>query len=340
MSPICRPFLRRQAQTKPRVQSESDTGSAGTSRTPPTSRYAGQFRPEYSRLYRDPDLLWVNPIGVRYIVGIVGFRGAGKSSVASYLAEKHGFESFTLSGIVREEAERRGVPMARRDLLQDIGDELRAEHHHPAESGCGDGAYLSRVLLRRIHAQHQTHHVAVRTSRVVISGFKHPDEVTLMAHTGLFRTLLLSAPDTIRADRALRTGLLARELTSLGVSYSNPPEGGRGKEAVEELARYQAEMRGLFFDHLDARDRDGRQANPWAGDLAQAVERTVAAANDKVRQESAERDEGSRQPRTVFEIANEQEFSDDVQSLGGSLFAKVDAMIEQLEREFRSTTRM
>jgi hypothetical protein len=78
----------------------------------PVSRYAGQFRPEYSRLHCDPDLLWITPIGVRYIVGIVGLRGAGKTTVASYLAEKRGFDSYGLSRIVRDEAGHRGLPIS------------------------------------------------------------------------------------------------------------------------------------------------------------------------------------------------------------------------------------
>ena len=174
------------------------------------SRYDRQFRPEYSRLYRDPDLLWVTPLGVRYIVGIVGLRGAGKSAVASYLAEKRGFEMYSLSRIVREAAEDRGVPVFRRDLLQDIGDELRAEHHDPDNAERGDGAYLARRLLRRIHARHHTHHLT-SPSRLVIGGFKHPDEVRLLRRMGIFRTALVTADDDLRADRALRSGMLPKE---------------------------------------------------------------------------------------------------------------------------------
>lgn len=298
-------------------------------------RYHGQFRAEFSRLHLDPDLLWVTPLRVRYIVGIVGFRGVGKTSVLSYLSEKKGFEVYSLSTFVRREAERRGVPLDLRDLLQDIGDEMRSEHGHPGDprEQRGDGAYLARLVLRRIHARHHTHHAAAEgAARVALAGFKHPDEVSLLRRMENFQTLLVSSDDQVRADRALDTGLLPRELEALGIVRPQPPVLSQGL-SCEDFSRrreeYRETMRMLFFEHLDRRDKDGRTANPWAGDLAQGVERIMADADALLAEER------HQERKTVSKIDNNQDFRNDDADLGASLYKKVDLVVNELERKFR-----
>ena len=95
-------------------------------------------------------------------------------------------------------------------------------------------------------------------------------------------------------------------------------------------------MRTLFFEYLDARDRDGSTFSPWAGDLAQAVQRIIEDAKETMRAEESRIAAGEAVSRTVYEISNNQDFRDDVDDPSTSLFAKVDAMIDELDRSFRA----
>jgi hypothetical protein len=154
----------------------------------------------------------------------------------------------------------------------------------------------------------------------------------------MFRTLLVSAADDVRADRALRSGLLPRELDHLGIAYPTRPDIEASATAAERVVieePYLAEMRGLFFEHLDSRDRDGRAASPWAGDLAQAVQRTVDDARARLADEYERHEAGEVVAQTVWEIVNEQEFGDDADQLGESLYTKIDASVDAFDREFR-----
>ena len=112
----------------------------------PNARYRGQFRPEFSRLHRDGDLFWVVPFPIRYAVGVTGERLAGKSAALAYLTEKRGFRLYSLATELRAIALHRGIPLEPRSWLQDLGDEVRAEHDDPA--------FLARLTLRRIRRDH------------------------------------------------------------------------------------------------------------------------------------------------------------------------------------------
>ena len=57
------------------------------------------------------------------IIGLVGRNAAGKGTVANYLKEK-GFYYFSLSDVLRQEAEKRGLEENRENLIA-IGNELR-----------------------------------------------------------------------------------------------------------------------------------------------------------------------------------------------------------------------
>ncbi len=215
-----------------------------------SARYRGQFRPEYSRIHEDRDLFWVVPFPVRYMVGVIGLRFAGKSTVLSHLAEKHGFVVYNLSGVLRELAAVRGVPLEPRAKLQDLGDEVRAERR--------DGGYLARLALRRIRADFLTHRPLARPApRIVVGGFKHPEEVEVFEKTARFQILAVDATDDTRFGRAEGSGLLKSELAA----FPGPPE-----PTIDNFRRY-----------IDARDRRGRD-HPWTAGYGQAVDEVMAKA--------------------------------------------------------------
>jgi dephospho-CoA kinase len=212
-----------------------------------TMRYIGQFRPEYSRLHRDRDLLWVVPFGVRYVTAITGERFAGKSVVLNYLTEKKGFRVYSLANELRRIAVRRGLPLDPRGVLQDLGDEIRAENNDPA--------YLARLTLRRIHRDHQSTQRLSSPRRVAVAGFKRPEEIDVFEKLGNFRQLNIYAPLPVRFKRANRSGLLARELSHL-----------RPRPLLTEET---------FERYIDQRDLSGHD-NLWTEGFGQNVSDVVA----------------------------------------------------------------
>lgn len=235
--------------TPPEERTEREVAAARSCRDRP-GRYIGQFRPEFSRLHEDPDLLWVAPLPVRYVICVVGRRLAGRSTVLSWLADKRGFETHSLAALVRREAERCGRPPGGRANLQDLGDELRADF--------GSAVLGQRMfrLLRRRHLQHEppVHHGA----RIAISGFKHPAELEVFLSFERVRVVLLDARQDIRFKRARQTGMAA-ELA----------------EAGHDPADLSLKA---FQDCIDMRDRDGRSFFEWAPGSAQAVDRVMSRA--------------------------------------------------------------
>lgn len=204
-----------------------------------SGRYLGQYPPRFSRLADDRDLSWVVPVRVRYVVGVTGLRMSGKSTVLNYLSEKKAFRVYSLATIVREVADRRGVPHEPRSHLQDLGDELRA--------GAEDPALLGRLVLQRIRADHLDRRPQEPLERVAIGGFKRPEELELLRRLGTFHVVRVEAQDARRLERAKASGVLGRELLAAG----KPAE-------PQDIDAFRAE--------IDLRDRDGRRQTA-AGDL-------------------------------------------------------------------------
>ena len=63
----------------------------------------------------------------KIIIGLVGFPGSGKTTVAKYLEEK-GFFRVTLSDIIKEEAIKEGIQTFSREFLQEYGNVLRTTY--------------------------------------------------------------------------------------------------------------------------------------------------------------------------------------------------------------------
>jgi hypothetical protein len=264
-------------------------------RKPDPGRYSGQIRPKFSQLHEDRDLLWITPLPVRYFVAIVGYRTSGKSLVATYLSDKKGFELFSLSSIVRDRAERRGQALGNRSELQALGDELRAQAFLGVEDGepeFGDGGYFARLLLRRIRSHYHSHRAAQLAPRIALAGFKHPDELAVVAQLKEFAVLLVEPRDQgqpedaeaeleVRAMHAWRTGGLASELEALGelVELSKlPPAPALGSGEENLSAKERKAILTTYREKIDEPDRISSTRETWIGSYGQAVERVVAGA--------------------------------------------------------------
>lgn len=75
-------------------------------------------------------------------LGVVGQIACGKGVLVDCLVKKHGFISFSLSTIVHQELQKRGIKNFNRKTLQDIGDDLRKKY---------DGAVLVKRAIRQIN---------------------------------------------------------------------------------------------------------------------------------------------------------------------------------------------
>jgi dephospho-CoA kinase len=211
-------------------------------------RYNRQFRPEFSRLHSDRDLRWVVPLSVRYVVAVTGERFAGKSVALAYLAERKGFQVYSLATTLRDIAVRLGIPLEPRSSLQDLGDELRAHFN--------DKAYLARITLRQIHRDHLYHRGTIEPlRRIAVGGFKRVEELDLFEKLEHFAHLRLTASHQTRFDRAHESGVMQREL-----AHVDPPPG-------DDIAAFQ--------EQIERRDLHGND-NPWTAGYGQAVETLTA----------------------------------------------------------------
>ena len=113
------------------------------------------------------------------VIGITGRNCAGKDSVARAL-EKRGFESHSLSDVLRVELRRRGETVTRPALIA-LGNELRAAEG-PA------------TLARRVQA-------LMQTDRVALVSVRNPAEVACLCAIDRFVLWGVEAPVETRFDR-------------------------------------------------------------------------------------------------------------------------------------------
>ena len=211
-------------------------------------RYDNQFRPEFSRLHLDRDLLWMVPFPVRYVVAITGARFAGKSAALAYLSEKRGFDVYSLAFTLREIASERGIPLEPRSRLQDLGDTLRAEHRDPA--------ILARLTLRRILRDHLDQRRRLDSPRrVAVGGFKRPEELVVFESLQHYAQLNVWSHDTKRLARAKASGIFVLE--------------------TEHIEPTPAPTSRNFRRYIDERDLFGDQ-RIWTRGFDQAVGRVTA----------------------------------------------------------------
>jgi dephospho-CoA kinase len=197
-----------------------------------SDKYVGQFRPEFSRLYRDADLPWLIPLPSSMVVAVVGDRLSGKTMVASYLEQRHGFRLFRVQDYVREVGLRRGVPVDDRLVLRQFADGLRAERNDPAFLA----GEVVRRARRRLLAEASPGSIG---PPIVVSGLRHDKEVALLRPMRMFHLVRVQAPPERRLGRALTTGRLrpGSTLQDLDEQLDQPE-----REGVE--SRYALAMRG------------------------------------------------------------------------------------------------
>lgn len=122
------------------------------------------------------------------IIGVTGTIGAGKETVVQYLKKK-GFEMFSFSRMIRQEALKRGFAMDRASL-EKVGDLLREEN--------GDEAVFAKRIIEKIKKK------GVKNASV--DGIRQPWEIQEFRKHGDFVLIAVDANQKTRFERTKKRG--------------------------------------------------------------------------------------------------------------------------------------
>jgi len=114
------------------------------------------------------------------IIGITGSFCAGKDTAADYLVKK-GFIHYSLSDVIREEADKRGIKKIRKNL-QDLGSKLRADYGN---------SVLAEMALKIFN----------NNKDYVVTSIRHSAEVDALRKRQDFFLVHMYAPAKIRFKR-------------------------------------------------------------------------------------------------------------------------------------------
>ena len=118
----------------------------------------------------------------KMIIGLTGANASGKGEAAGYLKSK-GFEYYSLSDILREEAKARGIELSRENLIK-LGNELRTKNRP---------SILADLVIKNIKAK----------GNYVIDSIRNPFEVKALRKLSGFILIGIDAPVEIRFKRAI-----------------------------------------------------------------------------------------------------------------------------------------
>jgi dCMP deaminase len=116
------------------------------------------------------------------IIGLTGRNAAGKTTAGEVLRSR-GFSYLSLSDVIREEANQRGLSDIRENLTA-LGNELRERH--------GPGA-LGELTVARMQTDRN----------YVVDSIRHPSEVAALKRAGSFSLFHVFAPLEARFERSL-----------------------------------------------------------------------------------------------------------------------------------------
>ena len=123
------------------------------------------------------------------VVGLTGPNAAGKGEAAKFLQEL-GFEYYSLSDVVREEATVRGLDHSRENLIR-TGNDLRAAH--------GPGVLAQRVVETILE---------IGDFQAIVDSIRSPGEVAVLRGLPGFTLIGVDAPIAVRFERSRARGRL------------------------------------------------------------------------------------------------------------------------------------
>lgn len=124
------------------------------------------------------------------IIGVVGQIASGKGILVNYLTRHFDFISYSLSSIVHDELKKKKIGKFTRQMLQDMGDELRRVY--------GDQVLAQRTL-EVINVQ--------KKGRIIMEGIRNPGEIEfLKKNSKNFILVGVKANKKLRFKRLLSRG--------------------------------------------------------------------------------------------------------------------------------------
>mgnify|MGYP001613980991 CR=1 FL=1 len=163
------------------------------------------------------------------LIGLTGRIAAGKGVVKEFL-EKKGFEYYTFSDVVREEAGKLGIEITRKNL-QDLGNDYRIKF--------GAGIWAKKII-KKLDLFYN----------YVIDGIRNPAEINELKNIELkkiskFYLIALDAPQKIRYQRVIQRNKLSDPKTWEGFLEiderdfgKDEPEYGQQVEKCMKMADY------------------------------------------------------------------------------------------------------
>lgn len=120
------------------------------------------------------------------IIGLVGTSGAGKSTASHYLKNK-GFFIVELSSFLKIEAEKRGINLINKRILQDIGNDLRIE-------------FGPEILAKKAYEQI----IVKKINKSVVDGIRNTGEIEYLRKIKNFLLIAIDADQEIRYKRIVK----------------------------------------------------------------------------------------------------------------------------------------
>jgi dephospho-CoA kinase len=119
----------------------------------------------------------------RKLIGLTGTNGSGKGEAAAFFME-NGYEYHSLSDIIRDDLQRKGLEISRDNLIN-AGNQLR---------NTGGPDILARLVMKQI------------TGHSVIDSIRNPQEVEFLKKEKNFVLLAIDAPVELRYKRVKKRG--------------------------------------------------------------------------------------------------------------------------------------
>ncbi|MCB9813380.1 MAG: AAA family ATPase [Pseudomonadales bacterium] len=173
---------------------------------------------------------------MKIIIALVGPIASGKGTISEFLKSK-GFKYFSLSDVVRNEAQARGLAMTRKNL-QDVGNDLRE-------------SFGGAVLVEKIANEIKKHDL------VVIDGVRNPQEVVTIKDSLGGKIVHISAYKNRRLERYIERAKVRGEDSASASKFKQVDardlgvgEDGNGQQVSEclELADYKLVNNSSIFD--------------------------------------------------------------------------------------------
>lgn len=180
---------------------------------------------------------------MQIVIGLVGPIASGKGTISEYL-KSQGFTYFSLSNVVREETQARGLEMTRENL-QNVGNDLRERF---------GGSVLVDKLAERIKKE----------DFVVIDGIRNPEEIYALKNNFNGKIVNISAYKNRRIERYLERAKVRGEDDASLSSFKKidardlgqgESESGQQVQACIDLADFTLKNNGTIDDfHAECKE--------------------------------------------------------------------------------------